>query len=125
MSLESFGDLLGLRNKLRNENAGQVYRFTNNQAYLIAAIVVILVVILYVFLVGRKEVRLSTALVVAVIAFLVVVDTLDFPDRRWFRVLTTVIIAFAIIEIIIYEIYRVLNNENKIIDTRNQALNIK
>ncbi len=102
--------ILDLRNQLRNQDIKQ-HKLTNNQAYLIAVLVAIVVIILYLYL-FKRQARYSTILTIGAITFLIVLDFLDFPDQRWFRTITIIIIGLLIFEIVGYEVMRLLKERN-------------
>jgi hypothetical protein len=88
------------------------YTFTNLQAYLIALVTAVIGVLIYIQLRGRSEVRYSTALTIGAIIFLVILNLLDFPDRRWVEILTVLVIAGIVLEIVGYEVLRIIKRRN-------------
>jgi uncharacterized membrane protein YkgB len=117
--MASLGTILGGLLNLRREAPDlKNHKYTSTQAYFIAIVLALVVLLVYLFLVRRKF-RYSTALALAGLVFLLSLSFLDFTDQIWYRILTFIILGLLMVKILGFEVFRIIEDRDAKLDGLN------
>ena len=112
--LQSKDQLIDQSSQVNEQLKPSKYSLNSLEAIIIAIIIAIVFLFIYAY-VGKTDVRYSTGLTVMAVAFLLTMSVLDSPEKKFFQIVTAIIFVLVLIEIVGYEVLRIIKLQNRMI----------